>query len=119
MKITGRSMALVFIATSLVMLTACEPGIANKERQAAYAAGYQGGYAAGITLLDGQRVFFVAPDQVSQQQRNFPIPSYYLHREDFADVKDKERRQEVADAHNWGFYCGFMTAADKPAPECA
>jgi hypothetical protein len=106
---------LVALLPILAMACGQETEISEEERSEAMQTGYAVGSSWGANWPRDVAVWWVVPDRVEARHRDRPIPELYRRPEDFGgEVSDRVRR-ELAEAYNWGVYCGFNDGAGRAA----
>ena len=107
----------VLAMTTVLYLGGCgnDPAITEAERVEAGQAGYGVGYSWGADWPSDIGVWWITPKAVEERHRDRPIPSLYVGPEDFQNEADSNRKEALADAYNWGVYCGFNDATGTAA----
>lgn len=119
----------IFIVLVLVLglCTGCAPDLPKEEEKNFFTLAYDAGYSWGYLLTaENQKrtdVRLIPPDRVDAVQKlnpnlnvhDFYIPKGYWTLEDVANAHfpdgtpfNKKQKTQVMEAHNWGFYSGFM-----------
>ena len=82
------------------------PAVNDADRASTFQSGYDEGYSMGITWPRAASVWWVGPHVTEDRHRDRPIPSLYRKAKDFS-AGNKEENAELAEAFNWGVFCGF------------